>query len=92
MVPELFYKDVSESLYIENWGTISPRVAWIVTNFVYLGLLPHFNVILSAKCLCPHMTSETLYVKSLPTPVVLHLGVNLPLWANFIFQGGKIYW
>jgi len=26
-VPELFYKDVSESLYIENWGTISPRVA-----------------------------------------------------------------
>jgi len=54
MAPELFYKHIPESLYIENWGTIlSPY---------------YFNVILSAKLVWPNMTSETLYVKTLPTP------------------------
>jgi len=24
MVPELFFKDVHESLYLENWGTVPP--------------------------------------------------------------------
>jgi len=28
MVPELFDKNVPESLPIENWGTILPKVTW----------------------------------------------------------------
>jgi len=45
-------------------GTILPNVQQI------LGTLPHFrfNVILSAKPLWPNTTTETLYVKRLPTP------------------------
>ena len=49
-------------------GTImQPRVTWCVASVVYLTTL-NFNVILSAKRVWPIMTSETLYVKSLPTP------------------------
>jgi len=36
MVPKLFYKNVPESLYIENWGITLPMVTLCVTNFVHL--------------------------------------------------------
>jgi len=36
---ELFCKNVHARLYIENMGTILPRVTWCVTNFGYLTTL-----------------------------------------------------
>jgi len=33
MVPELFYKNIPESLYIGCMCTILPRVTWCADNF-----------------------------------------------------------
>jgi len=67
MVPELFCKNVPESLYVENMGTMLPMVTWCVTNFGHFITL-YFNEILSAKRVWPNMATDTLYVKSLPIP------------------------
>ena len=39
MVPKLLYKDVPDSLYIENMGTTLPMVTWCVTNVGHLTAL-----------------------------------------------------
>jgi len=68
-VPELFSKNIPESVYTENWGTILPLVTWCATNFGHFtAFTVRFNVILSAKPVWPNMTTETLHVKSLPAP------------------------
>ena len=64
---QLFYRTVPESLYIGYMGTILPMVPWYVANFGHLTKLT-FNAILSAKPIWPDMTTDTLYVESLPTP------------------------
>ena len=41
MVPELFCKNVPESLHIQSWGTTLPRVNWCATDFVHLDTLTY---------------------------------------------------
>jgi len=58
---------IAESLYIENWGIILPRFTRCVANIVHLTTLT-FQCDFSTKRVWPNITSETVYVKSLPTP------------------------
>jgi len=39
MVPELFYTNVPESLYINKIGTILPRVTWVVDHPGFLSMV-----------------------------------------------------
>ena len=59
MMPELFCKNVPESLYIENMGTMLPMVTWWVIKFGHLTTL----ILQCAKRGWPDMTTETLYVE-----------------------------
>jgi len=67
MVPELVYKNVPESLYIENMGIMLPRVSWCVKNFGHFTTL--FQCDLRCKmCLAKYNHRYLICVKSLPTP------------------------
>jgi len=57
MVPELLYKNVPESLYVENMGTMLSMVAWCIPNFS--TLIFQYD----EKCkkrVWPNVTTETL--------------------------------
>jgi len=47
MLPKLFYKNIPESLNIQNWGTILPRATWCVTNFWH-----HNTLAFQCNCKC----------------------------------------
>jgi len=53
-VPELFYKNGPESLYIENWGTMPPIFTWCVTNFGHLTALTFQCDFKCKTCLAKH--------------------------------------
>jgi len=56
MVPELFYKNVSESLYIENMGKVLAVVPWCVINFGHFTTLIYQCYFKYKTCLakCDH--------------------------------------
>jgi len=63
MVPELFYKNVAESLYIENTGTM-PTIGYLMCSKFWTPY--YLNISMqSANPVWPDMITETLYVKSL---------------------------
>jgi len=67
MVPEVFCKNVRESLYR---GRGVPYHTWLPDMYQISDnlLSQHFNAILSAKPIWPGTTTDTLYAKNLPTP------------------------
>jgi len=67
MVPELFCKNVPESVYR---GYRTPYHPWLPDMYQISDTLlrQHFNAILSVKPIWPDMTTDTLYIKNLPTP------------------------
>jgi len=64
MVPELFCKNVPESLYGGIWVPYHP---WL-PDMYQIYYVQHVKAIFSAKPIWPDMTTDTLYVKTLPTP------------------------
>jgi len=67
MVPELFCKNIPESL---RGGIGAPYHPWLPDMYQISDSLlsQHFNAVFSAKPIWPDMTTDTLYVKNLPTP------------------------
>jgi len=67
MVPDLFCKNIPESLYTGVWVPYHP---WLPDMYQISDTLlrQHFNAILSAKLIWPDMTTDTFYVTNLPTP------------------------
>ena len=60
IVPDLFYKNVPESLHTENLATLLPRVTWSVAKFVHPSTWKVFNVNLSSQRFAPNTTTKTL--------------------------------
>jgi len=59
-----YFAKMSLEAYTENWGTISPMLSSCAVNFVRFATL----TFQSEKRVWPNLTSETLYLNTLPTP------------------------
>jgi len=81
---------------MENGGAILPKFTWCVANLVHPTTITFPCE--SAKCFWPNMTSDTLYVKSIPTTWrdmkkkriwnahnVFYVQTKIPLWKAVVW-------